>query len=200
VPELRDRVAEAHARWLLHVERWKNCQECPLCAQRNKIVLARGVVPCDVLFLGEAPGNSEDVSGQPFDGPAGDLLEKIVDAVRRTSRVRFTEAYTNVVCCFPAEAKKTADHRPEPEEIQACSPRLQEFVEIASPRLIVCVGKVPKDWGPIVCGADSSVQWCDIVHPSHILSRMPAAQKDMAAKNCSVIIRDAVERALGAYQ
>lgn len=189
---------QSYQRWLEFVERWRGCQECPLCTQRDKIVLARGVVPCDVLFIGEAPGVSEDSSGLPFDGPAGCILDAIVAAVRASTKATFTDAYTNLVCCFPLEAKKTTDHRPDEEEIKECSPRLQEFVEIAMPRLIVTVGTLSDDWSPITAGAGGlpyDVAWATVVHPASI-TRMPAAQKDMAIRKCVVVIRDAIERVM----
>lgn len=186
----------SHERWLEHVQAWQGCQECMLCTQRDKIVLARGVVPCDVLFLGEAPGMSEDSSGLPFWGPAGAKLDEIVATVRHYIKTPFTDAYTNLVACFPAEAKKTNNHQPTPEEIQACSPRLQEFVSIAMPKLIVCVGSLVEEWGPICSGA-SNVRWCNITHPSAIL-RMPEVAKDSAVRKCVIILRDAIEEALSA--
>lgn len=184
----------AYEKWLKHAQRWKNCQECPLCTQRDKIVLARGQVPCDVLFLGEAPGMSEDTSGLPFDGPAGDKLNDIVAAVRRSVELDFVDAYCNVVACFPAEAKMTDNHKPPQESIEACAPRLQEFIELASPILIVAVGQVADERKNKI---RTSAAWCSIIHPSRIL-RMPLAQKEMAMRECAVIVRDAVESALGA--
>lgn len=184
----------AHDKWLRHVERWKNCQECPLCTQRDKIVLAKGLVPCDVLFLGEAPGISEDTTGLPFDGPAGAKLEDIVAAVRRSVPIDFVEAYTNIVACFPAEAKLTDNHKPTADEIEACAPRLQEFIDIASPILIVAVGQLAKDR---ISKIRTSAEWCEIIHPSAIL-HMPMAQQGMAMRKCAVVVRDAIESALGA--
>ena len=65
-------------RYSLFVEKWKDCRDCYLCETRNRIVFARGTIPADVLFLGEAPGESENVTGVPFDGPAGNLLDAII--------------------------------------------------------------------------------------------------------------------------
>ncbi len=185
----------AYEKWLGFVAKWKNCQECELCTQRNKIVLAKGQLPCDVLYVGESPGQSENVTGIPFHGPAGQLLDNIIASAKSMCMVNhFTEAFTNLVCCFPAEAKKTDDHRPTDEQIQACSPRLQEFVEIAKPKLVVCVGSLADSWAAISSGAQD-VKWVSITHPSAIL-RMPIAQKGMAARRCAVVLKDAVEVAL----
>ena len=171
--------------WADHVSRWKDCQACPLCHQRDRICLARGVVPCDVLFIGEAPGASEDAIGQPFVGPAGRLLDQIIE---RSMYLTATHALTNHVCCFPREAKERGENEPEHNEILACRPRLIEFVNIAQPRLIVCVGSLAAEY----INHHDSVPCVDIVHPAAIL-RMPLAQKQMAAQKTIVVLRRAVE-------
>lgn len=61
-----------------HKLRWQSCERCDLCQTRDKTCLVRGKLPADVLFVGEAPGPSEDVIGQPFIGPAGHLLDEII--------------------------------------------------------------------------------------------------------------------------
>lgn len=184
-------------RWLQHVKKWKNCQECALCTQRNKIVIARGVVPADILFVGEAPGVSEDALGMPFVGPAGQLLDAIVDSALAASKFpTATTVFTNLVLCFPRDAKQTDDHRPESEEIEACAPRLREFAEIARPRLVVCVGDTAKDWVRHLLGETGSNAWCDIIHPAAI-TRMHPVQRSMVEKRCFVVLRDAIELAMG---
>lgn len=180
--------------WTDHVDRWKNCTACPLGLQRSRIVLARGVVPCDVLFVGEAPGVSEDTLGLPFVGPAGDLLDRII-ARALEPYPQVTVALTNLVACFPREAKATGDNEPERDEILACRARLVEFVNIAQPRLIVCVGKLSTRY----IDHNDTVRCADIDHPAYIL-RMPLAQKNGAAQRTAVVIRNAVEDILGSEQ
>lgn len=210
--------------WTEHVARWRDCTACRLCQQRDRIVLARGDVPCDVLFVGEAPGASEDALGLPFVGPAGRLLDSIVDsaigpwgreavaarlglaadAPNCTLRDLAAErgdvlvllAFTNLVACFPREAKARGENEPEPEEILACRPRLEEFVDLCRPRLVVLVGSLAGDW----CEHDAwgrvhGAAVLDVVHPAAIL-RMPLAQKQGAARRCAVQIRNAVEDVL----
>ena len=176
--------------WTDHVARWKDCTACALCNQRSNIVLARGKVPCDLLFVGEAPGQSEDALGQPFVGPAGQLLDQII-ANAVPPDIRF--ALTNLVACFPAEAKARGDNEPELSEIQACRPRLRDFIGLAKPRLIVCVGTLASDYihhdaGGQVMGAEVVT----ITHPASIL-RMPLAQKQMAVQRSIVTVRNAVQ-------
>lgn len=176
--------------WTDHVAKWKDCQRCPLAQQRSNIVLARGQVPCDVLFVGEAPGASEDALGQPFKGPAGQLLDQVIEH-SVSEGIRY--ALTNLVACFPAEAKARGDNEPEPEEIAACRPRLLEFIRIARPKLIVCVGRLASDFiGHDAYGKVDGARIVDIVHPAAIL-RMPLAQKGYAVQKAIVTVRNAVE-------
>ena len=143
-----------------------------------------------MLFCGEAPGASEDALGQPFVGPAGKLLDQIIE---RSLPPTVTHVLTNLVCCFPKEAKASGENEPHTAEIRACRPRLIEFVNLARPRLIVCVGALAADH---VDHADT-VRCADIVHPAAIL-RMPLAQKQMAVQRAIVVIRNAVEDMLAA--
>lgn len=174
--------------WAKHVAKWKNCQLCPLGKQRDRIVLARGTLPCDVLFIGEAPGASEDALGQPFVGPAGDRLNKIIE---RALPPTISYALTNLNCCFPREAKMFSDnHQPTPNEIRACRPRLFEFINMAQPALIVCVGALPAAW----IDHDNGVRCVDIIHPAATFpGRMPLAQATMALQKCVVVLRNAIE-------
>ncbi len=174
-----------------HVRRWKDCKCCPLWEVRSRVVLARGVLPCDVLLLGEAPGRSEDVLGEPFVGPAGKLMDMIVADAIQGPRV----AFTNLIACIPLDDGKKTEEPPY-ESVLACMPRLAEFVKIANPRLLVCVGKNAKDWTDP--GYKKRVKFhrevprIDIIHPAAIL-RMPVAQQDMAIRRCVVVLRNAVE-------
>ncbi len=207
-----------------HVERWKDCDLCPLAQQRGRICLGRGLVPCDVLFVGEAPGASEDAVGQPFVGPAGDLLDRIersalgpialcatCGAIRRRDGEDWTcvgghrrshdhggrsviTAHNNLVACFPREAKSRGENEPEDAEIAACEGRLIEFVNLAQPRLIVCVGRLAERWVDHVDG----VPCVDIIHPAAILKMRTMSQKQSATDRAVVVLRNAVEDALAA--
>src|SRR5678815_494689 len=114
--------------WEDHVTKWRDCNECPLCEQRDNIVLARGTLPCDVLLVGEAPGDSENFLGQPFVGPAGCKLDYVIEAAWAKAGSRLTYALTNLVACFPRLAKEAGDNEPTKSEIDACRPRLEEFM------------------------------------------------------------------------
>jgi uracil-DNA glycosylase family 4 len=177
--------------WLAHVEKWKNCTRCRLCQQRGNIVLARGGIPADVVFIGEAPGVSEDAMGAPFKGPAGHLMDQIIERSLPTT-VRYV--LTNLVACFPREAKLAGTNAPERNEIAACSPRVVEFINIARPKLIVCVGKLAEHY----IDHNDTVKCVDIIHPAAILKSggeggMPLAQRQMATQKAIVVLRRAVE-------
>ena len=167
-----------------HVDRWKNCKSCYLREHRKNVVLARGVVPADVLFIGEAPGDSEDVVGIPFTGPAGRLLDDIIVASLDDEQ---DCAMTNLVCCIPKDPGNIKGEPPK-EAILACRPRLLEFVDICHPKIIVCVGQLAQRWVSEMRGIAQTA----ITHPAAIL-RMEPAQKPLAIKRCVVAIRDAAE-------
>ena len=79
--------------YIKHREKWKDCTRCLLHEHRRKIVLCRGKIPADVLFVGEAPGESEDVLGSPFVGPAAQLLDSLIEqAFSRVSHSLMTPA------------------------------------------------------------------------------------------------------------
>lgn len=168
-----------------HVEKWKNCTQCSLSGCRTHVVLLRGIIPCDILFIGEAPGISEDVIGSPFVGPAGHLLDAIIGSTR--SKLRF--AFTNLLACLPLDESGSKVKEPPEESIKACAPRLQEIVAVCKPKLIVCVGQLPNKWlDRVIPHREApSVQ---ITHPAAIL-RMEGFQQGLATQQVVVILRDA---------
>lgn len=184
----RDRTPLPQVTWEQHVERWKDCRKCPLCDQRYQICLARGTVPCDVLFIGEAPGASENDLGLPFKGPAGRLLDQII--ARAFAGLNLTYALTNLVACFPREAKLRGDNEPEEDEVLACRPRLNEFINIAQPRIIACVGGMSTQY----VDHEDTVPCVDLVHPAAILrSKAPQVKKDQDVNHITAVLRSAVE-------
>lgn len=185
-----------------HVERWKGCQRCPLWKTRSKVVIARGKVPADVLFVGEAPGKSEDAFGVPFWGPAGILLDEIVERSILDANLRL--AFGNLVGCVPVDENGKKQGEPEDASILACSPKLQELVVLCKPKLIVRVGKLASDW--LTQGMKysvklptgfKSVRMVDIVHPAAIL-RAKTAQQGLMVRRCEVVISNAIEEVFNA--
>ena len=186
-------------RYQLHVQTYRNCQGCELSRTRDTVVFPRGSVPADVVFVGMAPGDSEDVAGRPFEGPAGHLMDKIIDRAGLNDG-RFRYALTNLVLCRPYEPDggEKVDE-PAQEHVMACKGRLESFLSICAPRLVVAVGKQPKEW--LEPGYKHSVRLpagaklLHIVHPSHLLKGgMPDVQRDLAARRIVVQIAQALEQ------
>jgi DNA polymerase len=154
-----------------------------LCKHRTRVVVARGKIPAEILFIGEAPGTSEDVIGLPFVGPAGRLLDHFTN---RAINNRHDYALTNLVCCLPKTDAKDKEEPPK-EAIVACKDRLTEFIKLCQPTLIVCVGTLPRKHVPKLEG----INYAAITHPAAIL-RMDASQQPLAIKRCIVTIEDAI--------
>lgn len=170
-----------------HRIKWNNCQGCHLCKTRKHVVLARGSIPCDILLCGEAPGASEDVLGQPFTGPAGMLLDKIVERATKGRQIKF--AFTNLVACIPLgdDGKKTGE--PSLESIEACSERLEEFYGLSSPKAIICVGKLAYEH--MQGYNDGIMPFAMITHPAAIL-RAELSQQGLMCQNSVVTISDVI--------
>lgn len=157
----------------LHVHNWISCERCDLCAGRRKVCLFRGnPETCDILFVGEAPGESEDMEGVPFTGPAGQKLDMVFAKAQELYGGTLEACFANLVGCFPREAKETSDHRPPPYAIMECSSRLKDLIVILQPRLIVCVGTTAAKWimdDPRTYGIAVSIYMTRIRHPSAVL-------------------------------
>lgn len=171
-----------------HVNKWNGCTKCELHEHRTKMVFAKGKLPCDLLFIGEAPGRSEDVLGIPFVGPAGKLLDEIIaDSIPTDLRL----AFTNLVCCIPLdETGLEKISEPHKEHIEACKWRLSEFASIAKPRLYVCVGQLSRKWIDKVI-PHRTTPLVEIVHPAAILRQPNEAMKSFAIKKAIVTLQAA---------
>lgn len=182
--------------WQQHISRWENCSLCELHLQRTQVVLGRGELPASILFLAEAPGISEDATGEPLVGPAGQVLDRMIRAALQHmgwAGPPPTMAFTNVVACFPREAKKTSDHRPPQSAIKACSPRLREFVDICEPRVVVLVGDTAEKWaGLSVDMASEAISVAHVMHPSAV-GKMDLSQQGLAFKRCVLRLAKALE-------
>ena len=179
-------------KYLDHKETWKNCTACALSQYRTKIVLAKGKIPCDVLFIGEAPGQSEDLIGKPFEGPAGDLLETIIN--RRTELGTLRLAYTNLVACIPKDEDGDKLMEPSKESLVACQTRLHEMIVLSRTKHVVCVGKLSMKWLKKMTEKSKQLQkqvthWYEIIHPAAIL-RADVSQQGLAIQKTGVILQD----------
>ena len=111
------------------------CQKCQLGNSRTNFVFGVGDKNADLLLIGEAPGEKEDVEGIPFVGRAGKLLDKILSAI---SLSRDKGVYIcNVLKCRPPDNRD-----PLPSEIEQCEPYLKEQINLIKPKLIVALGRV----------------------------------------------------------
>lgn len=129
--------------------KWANCKLCDLCEGRKHVVNIRGHIPSNILFIGEAPGDSEDVLGKPFVGPAGKMLDSMISiALENTSGyydTKPTMAFINTVGCIPkANGNKVGE--PRPDQMRACYPRLASLLRMCLPATGILVGKVSQDW------------------------------------------------------
>ena len=184
-----------------HKITWSACTNCELCRVRKNVVLFRGAgkeyeesgksrLPCDVLMIGEAPGESEDSLRRPFIGPAGKLLDSIIYQASQLSNVWPVIGMTNLVACIPLEEGEKLSE-PLPEHIGACSKRLNEILKLANPDVIIRVGKLATEWVPKITNIE--VPFTDIVHPAALL-RMEPAQRVMNQRKCVVELADAFEK------
>jgi DNA polymerase len=109
-----------------------DCTRCGLSRHRTRIVFGTGNPKAVLMFVGEGPGQEEDLAGEPFVGAAGQLLNKIIEAIR----LRREDVYiANVVKCRPPD-----NRTPEPDEIETCSPFLQRQIAAVRPRFICTLG------------------------------------------------------------
>jgi len=115
------------------------CQACDLWRTGTQTVFGEGEQTSTVMFVGEQPGDKEDLSGHPFVGPAGALLDK---ALAEAGIDRKTVYVTNVVKHFKWEprGKRRIHKKPNAAEITACRPWLEAEVSVIKPRAIICLG------------------------------------------------------------
>jgi uracil-DNA glycosylase len=111
------------------------CTLCKLCKTRTNTVFGEGPPTAEAMFIGEAPGAQEDLAGRPFVGPAGQLLDRILENAMGLRRDQVFIA--NVNKCRPP-----GNRDPEPEEVAACLPFLRRQIEIVQPKVIVCLGRI----------------------------------------------------------
>ena len=115
------------------------CRGCGLFRRATQTVFGEGALHARIMLIGETPGDREDVAGRPFVGPAGQLLDRALDAVGIDRSAVYV---TNVVKHFKWEprGKRRLHKRPLPSEIAACMPWLLREIELVRPEIIVCLG------------------------------------------------------------
>ena len=111
------------------------CQDCPLGCTRTNLVYGVGNPDAEVMFVGEGPGEQEDLKGEPFVGRSGQLLDKMLAVVDLSRDKNIYIA--NMVKCRPPHNRD-----PQPEEVETCIRYLREQVAVIRPKVIVCLGRV----------------------------------------------------------
>ena len=170
-----------------------NCQKCELCQTRTNVVVGVGTPDAEVMFIGEGPGENEDLQGEPFVGRAGKLLDKMLIAVDLDRNKNIYIA--NIVKCRPPKNRD-----PKPEEQEMCSDWLRNQVKLIRPKIIVCLGriaaariikpdiKITKEHGQFI--EKNGVLMMAMLHPAAIL-RDPRRKPD--AFNDFLILREKIK-------
>ena len=112
-----------------------SCEKCELCKTRHNVVVGVGSENAEVMFIGEGPGENEDLQGEPFVGRAGKLLDKMLTAVDLDRNKNIYIA--NIVKCRPPQNRD-----PKPEEQEQCIEWLRAQVKMINPKIIVCLGRI----------------------------------------------------------
>ncbi len=111
------------------------CEKCGLCKGRTHVVFGMGNRESQVMFVGEGPGEQEDIQGLPFVGRSGQLLDKMLDAVDLDRKKNIYIG--NIVKCRPPQNRD-----PLPEEQETCIGWLRNQVALLRPKVIVCLGRI----------------------------------------------------------
>jgi uracil-DNA glycosylase len=114
------------------------CEKCQLCKTRNNIVFGEGSIDADLMFIGESPEFDEDKTGKQFVGKAGQLLIKMITAMKLDIKDVFI---TNIVKCCPPQ-----NRNPLSEEVDICSLYLKEQIELIQPKIICALGEFATQW------------------------------------------------------
>ena len=158
-----------------------SCRNCPLGDTRTNLVFGVGDPTAKVLFVGEGPGEQEDLKGEPFVGKSGQLLDQYLSLIDRP-RDGGGIYIANIVKCRPPHNRD-----PKPEESESCLPWLRAQVRILRPRIIVCLGRiaaqrlmdpdfrVTREHG--VFREKGGILFMGTFHPAALL-RNPAQKKD----------------------
>lgn len=148
------------------------CRRCGLCRTRTHVVFGEGVENADIMFVGEGPGENEDLTGRPFVGAAGQLLDDMLSLIGLYRDKNYYIA--NIVKCRPPKNRD-----PLSEEQDACIGWLYRQIELVRPKMIVCLGRIAagvlikpdfritKEHGEVF--ERGGVKYTAIYHPSALL-------------------------------
>jgi uracil-DNA glycosylase len=184
------------------------CRRCTLFRYATQAVPGEGARHADIMLVGEAPGDAEDLSGRPFVGPAGALLDR---ALTEAGLERGSIYITNAVKHFKYEprGKRRLHVKPAPGEIHACNQWLQAEVELVKPRLVIALGATAARalMGKIVTinqtrgsplQLDEHTQLWVTVHPSYLLRIPDEVQRRSEYRRFVQELQEA-QRSLGSH-
>lgn len=161
----------------------QTCRACPLYANATQAVFGEGPSSASLVLIGEQPGDAEDLSGHPFVGPAGAVLEK---ALEEAGIPRKSVYLTNAVKHFSWEprGKRRIHKKPRVSEIKACHPWLGAELTRVKPKVIVCMGTsaVQSLLGPTVTIASAKGQVFETSYGPVIVTRHPSSVLRMREK------------------
>ena len=120
--------------WELLEQTCLQCTKCKLCGGRKNVVFGVGNREADIMFIGEGPGEQEDIQGEPFVGPAGKLLDDMLSIIDLD---RSKVYIANIVKCRPPHNRD-----PQDDEQDACIDYLRQQVLLIKPKIIVCLGRI----------------------------------------------------------
>lgn len=154
-----------------------SCIACPLHKTRTQTVFGVGNQHAKIVFVGEAPGEQEDLQGEPFVGRAGQLLDQMLMAIGLT---RYQIYIANILKCRPPQNRD-----PKPEEQQCCTPFLLQQLQLIQPKLIVSLGRISAQYllqsnlslsrlrNQLHCYSAANIPLLVTYHPAYLL-RTPA--------------------------
>lgn len=160
------------------------CNACGLASGCSQHVIGDGPLPASIMMIGEGPGAVEDVSGVPFVGPAGKLLDKIIEAAGWN---RGDIYITNIVKCRPPD-----NRTPHVDEVAHCHPFLQEQINMVDPKVIICWGspaastvihpkfQITREHG-VWFTAENGCKMIALYHPAYLL-RLESADPEKAVE------------------
>lgn len=111
------------------------CRACGLCETRTNVVVGVGPSNAEVLFIGEGPGENEDLQGEPFVGRGGKLLDLALHAVG-------LDRHRNIYIANAVKCRPPKNRDPLPEEQTACAHWLENQISLLNPKIVVCLGRV----------------------------------------------------------
>jgi uracil-DNA glycosylase family 4 len=155
------------------------CERCKLCQTRTNTVFGVGDINAPLMVVGEGPGADEDAQGEPFVGRAGKLLDEMLKSIDRSRQAPESDRsvfIANVVKCRPP-----GNRDPEPDEVEACRPYLDQQLRLVKPRLIVALGRIAaqrlldtdaplsKLRGPLYAYGENKTPVLVTYHPAYLL-------------------------------